>query len=524
MAKYLALIRRSDFTDLFKYGSLYLNRLTTIEYDNTSSDLDVDACLIDKLFENANLFESSFTYLIIEFEKADFSLEYPVVDMEDVLKVYPLDREAKKELEISFDEHIRIEEPRWAHAFSVIQKIRTKKECEKGARNVCRLFKIDDETDGFKEIITDDILDEIVSELYRDKKPSGDLPIWVYLLRYERHAFYPEETVGFFMDAVHVVCNYMKKGEADEMDVEQTAVMNFLRSSSNAQAKMLDILNNLASSEESLPFLGMVRSIDERVDFLKVAVLFLFLKRRYQDGLKYEPELVKSFISSSSTRRSFSLASYLMGLVLGHDKTYEALYENLPLQIYKTPEEMAAIARQREIERMRALNEMRMMEEQGWRQKEQRQESGGGFQTGKKRKHKSEGKKPFRSETSAKPSFLESALRGTGPYSKEETQAGPKVEDQVGPMEGQIKESEGETEKKVIEIASAPSSQIQSEVESISSVEPQEESIPIPDLPCEMGKLKSGSQTEFCKSPKPKMVMFREVYIDLYNKGWRIKE
>ena len=38
---------------------------------------------------------------------------------------------------------------------------------------------------------------------------------------------------------------------------------------------------------------------------------------------------------------SFSLALYLVGIVLGHDKTFEALYENLPLPIYKTPEEMA---------------------------------------------------------------------------------------------------------------------------------------------------------------------------------------
>ena len=138
MAKHFALIRRSDFTDLFKYGTIFLNHMTIVAADDGSRTTTND----DELFKNANLFESSFTYLIIEFDQTGFTLDYPVLDIESVLNVYPLDDEAKRELEISFDERIRLSAPKWAKTYSLIQKIQTKKECEKGARNVFRIFQL----------------------------------------------------------------------------------------------------------------------------------------------------------------------------------------------------------------------------------------------------------------------------------------------------------------------------------------------------------------------------------------------
>ena len=285
MAKYLALIRRTDFTDLFKYGSLYLNHLTIVEYDDDSDILDGGKTIIKKLFRNANLFESSFTYLIIEFVKANFFRDLPVVDMEDVVRVYPLDREAKKEFETSFDEHIRIESPRWEQAFSTIQRIRTKKDCEKGAKNVSRLYGIQEDAKGFREIITDDILEELVSELYRNIRPTGNLPIRVYMLRYERHAFYPEETVGFFMDAVHVVCNYLQQGEVDETDVSRTLVMRFLESPSCRMAKMDAILHKKKAIPTSI-------DTDNYIDTNEYETIIDDLKKRIK-SLEQENERLK---------------------------------------------------------------------------------------------------------------------------------------------------------------------------------------------------------------------------------------
>ena len=568
MSKYLALIRRTDFTDLFKYGSLHLNGLTTIEYDDDLDILDGGKSIINKLFENANLFESSFTYLIIEFVKANFCRDLPVVDMEDVVRVYPLDREAKKEFETSFDEHIRIESPRWEQAFSTIQRIRTKKDCEKGAKNVSRLYGIQEEAKGFREIITDDILEELVTELYQNIRPAGSLPIWVYMLRYERHAFYPEETVGFFMDAVHVVCNYMNQSEIDETAVSQTSVMRFLESSVSRGAKMDVILDQLASSEECARFLAKVRTIDERVDLLKVAVLFFILKKRYQDGLRYEPDLVGTYLASSAYKRSFSLASYLVGLVLGHDKTYEALYENLPLPIYKTPEEMAVILKRHEYERQKAMDEMLQME------REREMGYGGprrdsGYPTRTKRGGKKGDKRSSGYGGGQKPEpFRPDGVEAPKEEPKEEVMAPteetlvavptgnpneePEKKSDVAPMESSEEEAKGKPEtvsvpdelvdKSAEDVTENPAEEkvvvsrealpdengdekpeTESSDASLFSVQQiPEEPRPIPELPCTMGKLKTGTQTQFCSKPKPKVVETVEEYNQLYDSRWRV--
>lgn len=362
MAKHFALIRRSDFTDLFKYGTIFLNHMTIVAADDGSRTTTNDDWLLNELFKNANLFESSFTYLIIEFDQTGFTLDYPALDIESVLNVYPLDDEAKRELEISFDERIRLSAPKWAKTYSLIQKIQTKKECEKGARNVFRIFQLGEkEWQAASTLISNEILNEVVSELYQDERPRGELPIWVYLLRYERHAFYPQETIGFFMDAVHVVCNYLKQTEVDESEVERTSIMRILEWNKTNQ-KAMAIYESLKKDPDSKPFIDKVNQIEPNVDFLMIAVFFLKLKQRYQEGMYYEPEMVMPFLQNETTKGSCAIALYLLGIVLGHDKTFEALYERFPLKIFRTQAEMAEIEQQREAARRQAAIEMGLRE------------------------------------------------------------------------------------------------------------------------------------------------------------------
>ena len=68
-----------------------------------------------------NSFESSFAYLIINYVKEE-SLDFSIVSIEEVRHVFPLDFEAKREFESSFDEHIKIDNPIWSDAVSLIKK------------------------------------------------------------------------------------------------------------------------------------------------------------------------------------------------------------------------------------------------------------------------------------------------------------------------------------------------------------------------------------------------------------------
>ncbi len=498
MAKYLALIRRTDFTDLYKYGRIYLNPLSVIESSKGFHLGLSNGSQLAALFQYANSFESSFTYLVIEFESTVFSKDLPSVSIEDVAHVIPLDSEAKKEFETSFDTHIKIEEPEWKDAYAQIQRIRTKRDCQKGAENIIRLFGLSESAGFCKEIIEESILDEVVSEVYENKRPSGKLPVWVYLLRYERHSFFPQETVGFFMDAVYVICNYLSQHEVYEDEVINTAVIRYLEQLPR-DSKMKDIFTALNDSESAKPFMQMVEKIDDRVGFLNVAVLYLILRHRYSDGLRYEKDLIARFVSKESTNKSFILGSYLVGIVLGHDKTYEALYENLPLRIYKTPEEMQRVRRQQEFERWKAAEEMKRMEEEQRREREGRQRG----------KNKSE-KKGRKKDWGKSEPFYGGGLKPDSFHEKSETPVHEPIP--VGEVQKPTKEQ-------------APV--VQPELQTVSGslfpdFESKDSDFHMPQFPCMMGKLKRGSRTDFCKTPKPIMVFNAEDYRTHYDLGWRI--
>lgn len=498
MGKYFALIRRTDFTDLFKYGQLHLNISTVVAIEKECKVKDGDDSILNDLFKNANAFESSFTYLVIKFDSEDFSATNSIVNIEEVTNVYPLDYEAKKEFETSFDNHIKIDNPLWSNSYEKIQQLRTKRDCEKGALNLWKLLKPQTAISDCKQIITEDILDEVVSEVYDNRRPSGDLSIWVYLLRYERHAYYPQQVVGYFMDAVNIVCNFLSKHEVDEMAVSQTAVWAFL-DEIKKDSPLQVIIDAMEKSEDTMSFITKVSQIENRVEFIKVAVAFLMIKNKYSDGFVYKPEYFRNLAESKITGNYYGLIIYLLGLVWGHDKTYECLYENLPLPIYKSKEEMERIRKQQEYERWKAAEEMRRFEEEQQRQKTEKYKEKGKY-----------GKKGGKSQTYTYPRY-------DGGDQKPATFREPTPKWSSKPIEPKVEE------KPKIESHAAPANQLEPEQPTLfPNNEGITEKLEIPTLPCKMGKLKRGSISEICKTPKPINVNTAEEYERKFNEGWRI--
>lgn len=62
---YLAIIRKADFVDLFKYGKL--NVYSAINFDGNIKAHANDDDLFEKLAKNMNFFEYSFEYMVIHF-------------------------------------------------------------------------------------------------------------------------------------------------------------------------------------------------------------------------------------------------------------------------------------------------------------------------------------------------------------------------------------------------------------------------------------------------------------------------
>lgn len=205
-------------------------------------------------------------------------------------------------------------------------------ECKKGAKNILQIIGFDKSDFKYEEFITDAIIKEIVDELYEDRRPTGNLSLWVYLLRYERHDFYPQNILGCFMDMVNIVCNCHAKREVSENDIKNTAIFNLLNSFRHPEPKFDNIYNAICSDESVKGFSSLVDQYESRIDFIKIATLFMYLRNRYTEDFKYEPKLIESL---KKYGEEFEFASYLLGVVLGHMHTYDCLYEKLPLSIFK---------------------------------------------------------------------------------------------------------------------------------------------------------------------------------------------
>ena len=330
MTNYLALIRKADFTDLFNFGKLHVNNDMKVDFKCDVEDLPLHKELFDALTLYANSFDNAFTYLIIHYCKEGSQGLSNDVYIEDVKHVYPLDSESKLNFESTFDVRIRIEEPLWSDAVLALQKQHMFIECKKGAQNLRQICGLIANSSECEKIITGDIVKEVVNELYEDIRPLGELSPWVYLLRYERHSYYPHNTVGCFMDMVNVMCNRHAQKEVEERDIQGTGIFQILNTYRNTDIKfekLYGIINEQASN-----FVSMAKYYAPDVDFIKVASLFFILRNKFTDDFKYD----SIFINHCKTYgKAFEIALYLLGVILGHKHTYDCMYEELPLAIFK---------------------------------------------------------------------------------------------------------------------------------------------------------------------------------------------
>ncbi len=353
MNYYFALIRKSEFTDLFKYGKLCLNPNFIITIDNDISKTPINSSLFDPWINQNFSFEYSWEYLVIYYGKDTTNEKNEEVNIENILKVFPLDNDAKQQIELSFDHRIKIEQP---ICEDVINKLRNQQEyinSKQGVDNIWSIFQIPYDKDLYNNVITDRILFEFASSL--DSKPNGELSYWTYLMRYKRHAFYPQETIGYFMDVVHVLCNYKQKQEVWDEDVEQTSIMQLLREDPfNNETKVPDMIEKLEVEEKAANILSVLNKLENQVNVLQTSVLFLMILDKYRENGITHTERDHNFINNGIERckNDFLLALYMLGVVLGHKKTYDCLYETLPLSCFKKTEQI-----QREAELLRQEQE-----------------------------------------------------------------------------------------------------------------------------------------------------------------------
>ena len=330
MKDFLAIIRKSDFIDLYKYG--HLNISYAVPFDGDIKSHQDDNELFDNLTKRMNMYEYSFEYLIIHFIADEINSQCFSVKIKNLRNLYTLDEEAKREMSISFDPRIQIHISPWDKKFERLQQMLTIKQSMKGIENLWTIYNLSEsDLTKCKEIISENVIQEVFREFFANERPTGEQSIWTYLLRYERHCFYPKTTIGYFYDLIHVFCNYSKKTELDGEIAERTEIYQNLKSHiEEGFTKILPIVVPSTLYKKTEQITGC--------RFCIVAPLFLLLKQHFANGLEYNPEDKIVMHAKKIGGFEFSIAIYLLGITLGYDKTYDAFYNAIELPIFKKKE------------------------------------------------------------------------------------------------------------------------------------------------------------------------------------------
>ncbi len=336
---FLTIIRKSSFIDLYKYGYVYIRKANNFDGDFDSETSGME--LFKKVTADMNCFEYSFECLMLHFmkEASEKELVNVRLDITQVHRIYVFDEEAKREMEISFGPQLQVHVSKWSDSFNNLKIEKYKEQNLKGVDNLWKIFDLDETNKRLcRDIITDDILSEIFEELFLDKRPNGDLPVWVYLLRYERHSFYPKNKVGTFCDLIHVVLSKVKE-EEEKADVAQnTKIYNELPDNNDFDS----LVKVFEGSENFMNTLkNAVGDEQNKCKFYVVAPLYLYLREIFSNGLdctqKIEEQQFDTLIDEFKKKYGFDfcVAAYMLGLTLGYDKTYDAYYKKIELPILK---------------------------------------------------------------------------------------------------------------------------------------------------------------------------------------------
>lgn len=335
---YITLLKREDFNSLFRYGRIHVNPCYSIYLANEIKEYKKDSSILNELFKDRDDFEMVFEYLMILYvTEAEDSKS--LIRIENVLGVYALDEQSINSLSVRIDSKINVNPPLWPNAMNEIRLAKIEESCKRGVDNIWKLFNLE-ETDKQRcsQIISDSKIREVVLQVYNDEMPFGDKSIWVYLLRYQRHEMYPQNDLGYFLDTVHVFTSWHFK-DSNQMKTEATDVYNKLMLF-DGRKSYSDILDYMNSAPEIASFIDRA-GID---GFYRVAPLYLKLLDPFRErGIDLNQTIggipfCKQIEKLKKYGFDFSLAAYLLGIILGYEKTSDALYDSLQLNIFKKEE------------------------------------------------------------------------------------------------------------------------------------------------------------------------------------------
>lgn len=328
MVNYLSIISRSDFSNLYKFGHIYVHNV--VPFEGKLSDHADDKFLFDAVTAYMDTYEYSTEYLLLHIIKIPFSGSSVEIFVKDIVGVYALDDEAKASLAVSLDSRIIIQVSAWNDFFSELNKKQAIRQSKAGEFNCFEIFKISNEDRAeVAKLLPKEFVEELFSDLFSHVRPSGNRSIWNYLIRYERHNPYWNDNRGFFSDAIHVYENFKQKSEIEYEIADEVPLGDVIGSSGTKFSEIYKLLKHEQGDDYQV----------NGCNYFAVAPLFLYLKSCFKEvGITpasfYSNEYLYNGDFYTYFGFDFAVAVSLLGISLGHDLTYSCYYEIQNLGIF----------------------------------------------------------------------------------------------------------------------------------------------------------------------------------------------
>jgi len=334
MVNFLAPILRLQFNLFYRYGYTYIPISQTIKFDGTITD-DQKAKIVE-VFKIVSPFEYDDEYFIIHFEKDDDNNQSNLhIEIQDLISVFPLSKQAKISIESKIDSRIKLEDPIFETHLPEIENNILSYEINRAIDSLWYLFKIKDEKDDLIKAIG---IENIIKGLeYRKNGIKAfkiiDGNFWSILLAYDRYDYFPNTPIGYFYDAGQVFGFSKNAPTFEGSKLHAFLQKTYSEKSDIKTSSFIDLLESEQSVEEYIS-----QSKSDKLRLYVVAPLFLMLKEELRkiddfkkiDIEKYIENLHKYGIDANA-------ALILLGAFFGYKKFYDLYYEQLGLRIFNRP-------------------------------------------------------------------------------------------------------------------------------------------------------------------------------------------
>ncbi|HPO64668.1 MAG TPA: hypothetical protein PKY76_01810 [Bacteroidales bacterium] len=332
MKQFITIVLRNQFTLFYRFGYTYICNNSLVEFDG-SIDNEVKENII-KQFSRITPFEYDQEYLILHLEKDTVGeSDFTQFEIQDIVAIYPLSKQAKESIESKIDQRIQLEEPIFESILPAIEKIIEKKEVEKAISALWTICKFKEPVDRYLSKIG---LENLLKGLkYRKdgvkayKIKGGNY--WDYLIAYDRYDYFPNSILGYFYDAGQILA--FSKGLPSFEGSETHRFLEKLNSS-NPEVKLPEIIIYFETEEQLKNYVNHT-TVGELKLYI-IAPLFLILRDeiRKSDDIS-QTKLLKNLEYLKTFGDSFNYAVILLGVFFGFRKFYDNYYDALNLRFYK---------------------------------------------------------------------------------------------------------------------------------------------------------------------------------------------